>query len=265
MQRFILSLFAALVLLGSSLAQTHRITDANANLWISHWGDHRFHERWSFHTEGHWRRADLGVRWQQLLLRPAINFHLNDQVMFTAGHSYYVNYPYGTYPITFRNWEHQLWQQVQLTQPLGRVRVQHRFRMEERFLARMQPTESDPAQGELDGYTYQNRFRYRVWVTVPLGKHEKVVPGVFTLNFYDEVFLNFGDASRLDYINQNRISALLGYQVCGPLNILGGYLYQTIQRPGAANGPDLMELNSTIHFALVYNLDLRKKEPSIKS
>lgn len=36
------------------------------------------------------------------------------------------------------------------------------------------------------------------------------------------------------------------------------YLYQTIQHPAAANGADLMELNSTIHLALVYNMDLRK-------
>jgi hypothetical protein len=48
---------------------------------------------------------------------------------------------------------------------------------------------------------------------VPLGAHDKVEPGVFTANFYDEVFLNFGDSQRLDYIQQNRISALLGYQV----------------------------------------------------
>ena len=257
-------LLLCLVLAVNGVAQVQRSNDANGNVWTSHWGDHRIHEQWSIHTEGHWRRTDLGARWQQLLLRPAVNFHMNEQVMFTAGYSYYANYPYSTYPIAFRNWEHQLWQQVQLTHTIGRVRVQHRFRMEERFLARMKPTEADPAKGELDRYTYQNRFRYRVWMTVPLGKHEKVVPGVFTLNFYDEVFLNFGDASRLDHINQNRISALLGYQVCGPLNILAGYLYQTIQRPGAANGADLMELNSTIQVAAVYNLDLRKKEPAPK-
>jgi hypothetical protein len=38
-------------------------------------------------------------------------------------------------------------------------------------------------------------------------------------------------------------------------------MYQTLQRPGAANELDLIELNSTVHLALVYNLDLRKKEP----
>ncbi len=242
-------------------SHAQRVTDPNAHLWISHWGDHRFNKRWSFHTEAHWRRAEMGRIWQQLLLRPALNFHLNDQVMFTVGYSYYINYPYGDYPIEFQNWEHHLWQQVQLTQPLGRVKVQHRFRMEERSIAGMKADANDPANGVLDRYTYQSRFRYRVWLTLPLGKHDNVERGVFTANFYDEVFLNFGDSQRLDYINQNRISALLGYQVCKPLNVMAGYLYQTIQRPGAANGFDLVELNSTVHVVLVYNLDLRRKRP----
>ena len=234
-----------------------RITGPNTHLWVSHWGDQRISERWSFHTEGHWRRAELGVHWQQLLLRPAVNFHLNDQVLLTQGYSFYSNYPYGTYPIRFRNHEHHLYQQVQLTQPIGRVGIQHRFRMEERFIARMVPSSADPYKGVQNGYTYQSRFRYRVWVTIPLG-HPKVAPGVFSAHLYDEVFLNFGDSQRLDLINQNRVSALLGYQVSKPVGLLLGYLYQTLQRPGAANGADLIELNSTVHLAVVCNLDLRR-------
>ena len=245
----------------STWGQAQRVNDPNTNVWVSHWGDQRLSKHWSFHTELHWRRVELGAKWQQLLIRPAINFHLNDQVMFTLGYSYYSNYPNSEFPITYRNWEHHLYQQVQLSQPLGRVRVQHRFRMEERFIAKLVPDVSDPSSGVLDRYTYQSRFRYRVWVTIPLGRHEKVEPGVFTANFYDEVFLNFGNSQMLDQINQNRISAMLGYQVNKPLNILLGFMYQTLQRPEAANGLDLIELNSTVHLALVYNLDLRKKEP----
>ncbi len=256
-------LFAPLLVLAGMLpsaasAQTPRATDPNANLWVSHWGDHRISEHWSLHTEGHIRRAELGPQWQQLLLRPGVNYHLSEQVLFTAGYSYYHNYQYGAFPIKFDNWEHHLFQQVQLGQAIGRVRLAHRFRMEERFLAKVEASQDDPATGVLEEYAYQSRFRYRVWLTVPLGQHQKVEPGVFSANFYDEVFLNFGDSQRLDYIHQNRISALLGYQVSKPFSILAGYLYQTIQRPGAANGADLMELNSTIHVALVYNMDLRK-------
>ncbi|HEY0976104.1 MAG TPA: DUF2490 domain-containing protein [Flavobacteriales bacterium] len=250
-------LWAACASIALCNAHAQRVTDRNANLWVSHWGDHRLSPRWSVHTEGHWRRADMGAHWQQLLLRPAVNFHLNDHVMFTFGYSYYANHPYGDHPIRFANREHQLWQQVQLSQPIGRLRIAHRFRIEERWIAAMTPSADDPSTGTLDRYMYQNRFRYRVWLTLPLG-HPDPAPGVFTANFYDEVFLNFGDSGRPDLLQQNRISALLGYQLSKPFTVLAGYLLQHIQRPGAASGADLMEANSTVHLALVYNLDLRK-------
>ncbi|MBL8011773.1 MAG: DUF2490 domain-containing protein [Flavobacteriales bacterium] len=238
-------------------ALAQRVTSPNANLWLSHWGDQRLAARWSVHTEGHLRRAGLGEHAQQLLLRPAVNFHLNDPVLLTLGYSYYENHPYGAHPIRFPNHEHHLYQQVQLTQPIGRVGVQHRFRMEERFIARMVPAADDPDAGVLDRYVYQSRFRYRVWVTVPLNR-PRTEPGAITANLYDEVFLSFGDSERLDLIQQNRVSLLIGYQVSKPVGLLLGYLYQTVQRPGAAAGADLIELNSTVHLAVVCNLDLRR-------
>jgi hypothetical protein len=204
------------------------------------------------------RRADLGKTWQQWLLRPAVNYHMNEQVVVTIGYSYYVNHPYGAYPITSSNWEHNVFEQVQLGQAFGRLKLTHRFRLEQRYLAVMKATGMND-DAELDRYMYQNRFRYRVGLVLPLGHNHKVEPGVFSANLYDEVFLNFGDSQRLDYIQQNRISAFLGYQVNRPLNLMLGYLLQTIQRPGAAQGADLVEMNSTIHLAIVYSLDLRKK------
>ncbi len=252
----------ATVLLGSTLVcgQTQRVTDANSNLWITHWGDHRVSDRWSIHTEGHVRRADMGLHWQQLLVRPAVNFHLNEQVLFTIGYSYYRNYPYGRYPIAYPGWEHNVYEQVQLSQLIGRLKIAHRFRLEQRYLARIRASESGPGMGVLDGYFYQDRFRYRVWLTLPLSKRNKVGPGVFTANLYDELFLNFGDSQRLDLMNQNRISALLGYQLSTPVQVMAGYLVQNLQRPGAASGADLMEVNSTLQIALLWNLDLRKKK-----
>lgn len=240
-------------------ALAQRVTSPHANLWLSHWGDQRLAARWSVYTEGHLRRAGLGEHAQQLLLHPAVNFHLNDPVLLTLGYSYYENHPYGAHPIRFANHEHHVYQQVQLTQPIGRVGVQHRFRMEERFIARIVPSADDPDAGVLDRYVYQSRFRYRLWVTVPLNR-PKVEPGAFTANVYDEVFLRFGDSERLDLVQQNRISLLLGYQVNRPVSLLLGYLYQTVQRPGAAAGADLIELNSTMHVALVCNMDLRRSK-----
>lgn len=244
----------------SAMGMAQRVMDSNSHVWISHLGDHKITDRWGFHTEAHLRQAELGAMPQQLLLRPAINFHAGPEVMLTAGYSYYYNYRYGAWPIKTGSWEHQTYQQVQFTARAGKVALQHRFRMEERFIA-LQKTDATSGAGySFDTYTYQSRFRVRLMATLPLGVHEKVEPKSWFGSAYDELFLNFGDSDRLDFMNQNRISGLLGYQFNKHGNVQAGYLLQTLQRPGAASGADLMEMNSTLHLILTYNLDLRKEK-----
>jgi Protein of unknown function (DUF2490) len=258
--------FLAVGALMMTTTSAQRTVDHNSNVWISHLGDHRFAAHWSFHTEAHIRRANLGADAQQLLLRPAVNYHLNNDVQFTVGFSYYRNYRYGAHPIKVDNWEDHLFEQVQLTQHLGKLTVQHRFRVEERFIAQLKPVAgSSPDTYALDTYTYQSRFRYRVMCTLPFGKHEKVEAKTWFASAYDELFVNFGDSYKLDYMNQNRISGLLGYQYNKHGNVQVGYLLQTLQRPGAANGADLVEMNSTWHLVLVYNLDFCKSTVAVPS
>lgn len=139
-------------LFGMDRSIAQRVVDHNANMWVSHWGDHRFNEHWSFHTEAHWRRTDMALNWQQLLLRPAINYHLKKDVMITGGYGYYINYPYGEHPIATSNWEHHVYEQVQLSHRFDRVTIAHRFRMEERFIASMKPDPTDGGQYVFDSY-----------------------------------------------------------------------------------------------------------------
>ena len=243
--------FCCFILVVSVHAQ--RVADPNSNLWFSHWGDHRVHERWSLHSEFHIRRADMGASAQQLLIRPAVNYHLHDQVMLTGGYSYYENYRYGAYPIHFSNWEHHGFAQIQFTGSVGRLRMQHRYRWEHRWMARMLP---DEATGEafLDGYGTSERFRYRVWAILPIRSDTP-----WTLNGYNEIFLSLGGTAPGNRFSQNRISGLLGYQLNKELNLMAGYLFQTIDRPGAANGADVLEANNTLHIVAVYNLGMRKR------
>lgn len=250
-------LIIVLLLCCAAVLSAQRVTDRNSHLWLSHLGDHRVGGKWGFHTEAHIRQAELGAMPQQLLVRPAINFHLTPEVMFTAGYSYYFNYRYGTFPIAVESWEHQTYQQMQFSARVGKVALQHRFRIEERFIAVMKADPSAENGYVLDKYIYQSRFRIRLMATLPLGAHEKVEARTWFLSAYDELFLNFGDNARLDLMNQNRISGLVGYQMNKACNLQLGYMLQTLQRPGAAKGADLVEANSTLHIVFTCNLDFR--------
>lgn len=235
-------------------AQSERVVERNQNFWFSHWGDHMVADKWSLHSEFHIRRADMGASAQQLLIRPAVNYHLNDQVMFTVGYSYYENYPFGEFPIRFQNWEHHIYEQAQITHRLGKLALAHRYRIEHRWIAQIVPDYTGN-EGVFDGYITSNRMRYRLWLTYPIGRSEK-----FTANTYWELFLVTRAASGVDRFNQNRLSAMVGYRPVKEVNLLIGYLQQDLERPGAANGEDLSQRNATLHIAAVVNLDLRKKK-----
>ena len=64
---------------------TYAATDDNANAWFMYFGDHPIaSSKWGIHLEGQWRRTDLGLQWQQYLLRPAVNYQLTKNVMLTG-------------------------------------------------------------------------------------------------------------------------------------------------------------------------------------
>jgi hypothetical protein len=247
-------------------ASAQRIEAYNTNLWVTHLGDHRLSGRWGIHTEAHWRRTRLGETWQQLLIRPAVNYSLLPDVMLTAGYSYYHNYPYGEYPIAFATDEHHAWEQVQVSQTLGsRLRLTHRYRLEQRWVGVWVPSVS--GEGRFDHWAYLNRFRYRLAATVPIS-HAKLERNTVFVTAYNEVFLQFGQPARVDWVQQNRISGLVGWQLdTRGSSVQLGYLYQTIGRSsvaGAAMGADVLENNHAIHLVLTYNLDFRPSAPGRK-
>lgn len=257
MNRFRIGLLVLSMLLPLAILAQRRV-DENDHLWITYLGDHKVLDHWSLHTEAHWRRSDFGQTWQQLLIRPAINYH-TPAATYTLGFSYYRNYDYGDFPIGFHNSEHHLYEQVALHQKLGeRLTLNHRYRLEQRWI---DVNVSDGEGGSrFDHLRYLNRFRYRVLATLPLSK-PKLEAHTWFASAYDEVFLTFGDNARVDLIQQNRLSGLLGYQLDGRgSSVQLGYLWQTIGRPGAAPaGADVLEKNHTLHLIVTYNLDLRKR------
>jgi hypothetical protein len=216
--------------------------------WLHYFGTYRLTKEWSIHAEVQVRRADFLASWQQLLLRTGLNYHLSENVILTVGYCYVGTHPYGAQPIRSFRPEHRPWEQVMVRHFEGAFEFQHRFRLEQRFLGNFEATPIQAASGE----DYQNRMRYRCLITLPLGG-DRVKAGMFFVNAYDEIFINFGETVRYNVFDQNRLGANLGYQFLPNANVQLGFMNQTIQK---ANGFQL-ESNNTLMFFLFYNLDFR--------
>jgi len=200
----------------------------NGRAWYMYFGDHPLGAGpWGLHFDGQLRMEGAFERRNQLLLRPGVNFDANDSVQLSGGYAYVDTKARAGSPPGFDRPEHRLWEQLILRQRLGTVRLTHRYRLEQRFVGNVRP--NDAGEGEPDGHTYVNRFRYFVKGTIPFSASSR-----YYAAFYNELMAGFGDNVRNNVFDQNRSYGALGMRL-GPTSALEvGYLLQIVQEPSGS-------------------------------
>ena len=215
------ALFILLALVGSLGAADH--SESNSNLWLNYVGDHPIGKGpWGVHLESQIRRADFGGNWQQLLLRPGINYTISPALTVSAGYAWVETHPYGDIPIAADFPEHRLWEQAVVSHKALGLDWTHRLRLEQRRIG-----EVAPATGDVTNWRYENRIRYMLRTTIPLSADKK-----WYLALWDEVFFNFGSNVSMNYLDQNRVFIGLGRQLSDNTKLEIGFMEQTVQRRG---------------------------------
>jgi hypothetical protein len=222
--------------------EPNRISDPNFHAWYMYFGDHPIGEGpWGLHFDGQWRRQGVGQKWQQLLLRPGVNYDFTPHVQASGGYAFIESHPYGRFPAQTNAPEHRIWQQLLLRQKAGQANLAHRFRLEQRFVGIKDA--SLPEGDRLTGYSHRNRVRYFAKGTIPVG------PGGsdsdYFLAAYNEVMFNFG-RNTVRVFDQNRAYVAVGRRLPGFGAIEIGYLQQTVQQ---GNGR-VFEFNHTLQVGL---------------
>lgn len=231
--KFLLFLLAALPLVAEP-----KIADNNAHGWYMYFGDHQIKQtKWGLHLEGQWRRENVVTRWQQLLLRPAVNYQLNSHVLLTGGYGFVQTHRYGDYPANFAFPEHRLYEQAQIASKWRKTEWTNRLRLEQRYIG--QPNSSP-------SYRYENRFRYMLRTNVPLPFGENK----YCLGIYDEFFVNFGKNVAFNTFDQNRAYIALGKKLPHQTKLEIGFMEQTLQHRDGR----VMEHNHTLQIAIYSKL-----------
>ncbi len=241
--RFFVALTVFLFFSSLNSASAQKEISNQFNSWYMYFGNHRLNDRWGIHTEYQWRREGIGEAWQQSLLRIGADYYADDKNTLTAGYAWVVTYPYGDQPIAATFTEHRIWQQWITQHRSGPLYVHHRYRLEQRFLE--QPAE--------DKYVFRQRFRYRLLLTLPIGRPE-LADRTFFAAAYLEPFLGFGKGIARNILDQNRLYAALGYRFNPRVNVQLGYLNQYIIKPDGLRH----ERNHTLQAGLTWNVDFRK-------
>ncbi len=221
-------------------------TADNHNLWINYVGDHPlFGSPWGIHGEIQNRREDWGKDWQQLLVRPGINYQFSPNLSASVGYAFVRTFPYGELPAAHRFDEHRVWQQVQFKHESFHLKWTHRLRLEQRWIEELQKTPDNHYRTA--NWRGEQRIRYMLRSELPLTDNKRLY-----LPVWNESFFNFGANILGNHFDQNRAFFGLGWKVNEHFKVETGLLEQTLHKrgPGGKN----WENNHTISVWLSSNL-----------
>ena len=238
--KFFILLFAASTI---TYAQTPRKTTYNNLVWFGDFSKVKLNDKWSIYFDFGLRRADWWNKWSQTLVRPGITYTVNGNVSITAGVAWFNNYT-----TKYVRPEYRGWQQLLFTETYGRIKVNHRLRAEQRF---NQVVVKDKL---VNDYKYNNRFRYQLNVQIALNK-KSIEDKTLYLNLADEVMVNSGREISVNYFDQNRLSAGVGYKLNDLLNVTVSYMNVFVQK----NQVNTYENNNVLVLNLYHNFGFRKK------
>ncbi|QKJ28321.1 DUF2490 domain-containing protein [Mucilaginibacter mali] len=184
--------------------------------------------RWGGYAELQLRANGAFSQFQYYETKAGISYDLDKYFTALIGGGRYTTYDYnnlGAGPTTI---EARLWEQMSVSQYLYRIKLEHRYRIEQRWLNGI----------------YRNRFRYRLNLFVPLN-NTKIEAKTYFISVFDEIFLNNQEPN----FERNRISAALGYQFDKKWIVQAGWINQYNYVPNLSNA------KNNIMLMLMYRIN----------
>ena len=163
-----------------------------------------FNKKWSGFFEAQLRSQKLIHDFSYYEYKGGVGYNFPKGVSAVLAMGHYVTFqPDGSFKLPYVNDEFRIWEQFVLTNNIDRLKLEHRYRIEQRF------TSSG----------YRNRFRYRINAILPF--HHKVIENkTWYASLFNEIFVT----NETPYFEQNRIFLGLGYQFNNRFTILGGFV-----------------------------------------
>jgi hypothetical protein len=208
--------------------------------WFSYSGDHKLNARFGIHSDFSIRNYLLSNSVEQALLRVGLNHYLSKTSMLTAGYAFAFTAPSNENVAGFRVRENRLWQQLVLRHRAYQLFIEHRYRLEQRFLDNL----------DRGTFNFDNRIRYRFNALLPFYNFSPSLRHYF-LAMNNELFMNLGRSVSGQYFDRNRLYMALGYQWSPKFNLQLGYMNQLVSVPTML-APDV---NHLLQLNVSFNMD----------
>ncbi len=223
MRLLFLSAIAFYFLMNTTSAQTFDLGSWNI-LTIKY----NHNEKWSVFGEAQLRSLKFYDNFHYYEYKSGVNYKVHKNVILTLGAGSYQTYKEGgDFVLPRNNNEFRIWPQLILFQPIGKLKIEQRYRAEFRFTSN----------------GYRNRFRYRLGVSYPFGKERNEFKP-FLISASNEIF--FTDIE--PYFERNRILLAFNYKSSKATTIQIGYLHQFDYQINDETGRDFFQLGYFIEL-----------------
>jgi hypothetical protein len=223
MSKILLTTFAFCLLLNTLIAQTLDLGTWNIlNLKYNH------NDKLSFFGESQLRSLKLYNNFHYYEYKGGVNYKVHKNVKLTLGAGSYQTYKEGgNFVLPKNNDEFRIWPQVILSQSVGKLKIEQRYRSELRFTSN----------------GYRNRFRYRLGVSYPFGE-ERNEYKPFQISASNEIFFT----DKEPYFERNRMLLAFNFKPSKATIIQIGYLHQFDYKINDETGRDFFQIGYFIEF-----------------
>jgi hypothetical protein len=193
-------------------------------------------DKWSGFGEAQLRSLKFYHNFHYYEVKGGIHYNVYRNVKLSLAAGTYQTYREGGDFVTPKNNnEFRIWPQVILTQSIGSLKVEQRYRIECRFTSN----------------GYRNRFRYRLGLSYPFGKDKNGFKP-FQVGLSNEIFFTDNEP----YFERNRALISFNYKFTKSSTIQLGYLQQFDYKINDETGRDFLQLG--------YYIDIDRKTESKK-
>ncbi|GAB4160849.1 MAG: hypothetical protein Tsb0033_17380 [Winogradskyella sp.] len=175
--------------------------------WYTYGSQHRLSERFSLSPWAELRFYEPSSNYNLAYISLRGNYHLKDNQTLGLAYAYLDIDTVFEFDHQPNIHEHRIYEQYTISQTKTKLHIQHRARLEHRFL-------DFPDRNEL-----QNRFRYRLSFKYNLSN-------TIFVNISEEPFVNFQD----QVFHENRFYTGFGFKVTSQSQLQIGYLKQHIRK-----------------------------------
>ena len=191
--------------------------------------NYNLNEKLSFFGEGQLRSLKFYSNFHYYEYKGGINYKIHKNVKLTLGAGSYQTYKEGgDFVLPKNNDEFRIWPQIILSQSIGKLKIEQRYRSEFRFTSN----------------GYRNRFRYRLGVSYPFGK-ERNEYKPFQVSVSNEIFFT----DKEPYFERNRMLFAFNYKPSKATTIQVGYLHQFDYKINDETGRDFFQIGYFIELS----------------